>query len=550
MEIKFKSISEAFRSAAGKFPKKTALVYLGEKYCYAKMDEFSEQVANSFYAMGVRKEDRVIIYSAHCPQWVITWLAIQKLGAVAVPVTHFYGLRDLKYIANDSGAETVFCMDTNYGYVEKMLADTKVKRVIVTGAADLLPGWKKVVGSILDKIPTGKFNLDSTTFLFNSLLKGKGSQIPALEFTGDELAEFVYTGGTTGFSKGVPISNAMLLDSFFGQRKGSLGVVPMGEDIMYLGAPLNHILGQTFGFGCLMAGETLVMLPKMSLDGILDHIERYKIKTMMGTPTMYRMILEHDRIDQYSLSSLKYCICGGDTVPRELANRWLKKFGVRFYEAYGATETCGGVALTPASETNIPEGTAGKIVSWQDVLVVNHDTLEPVPPNEPGELLVSSPHMVSGYWNKPEETRVSFMELQGKLWYRTGDIVRLDQGNWLHFVDRTGDIIKHKGYRVAASKVDNVLQEHTAVMASSTIGVSDPVVGQRIKSYVVIKDDIKGVDAKELLKWCRERLAPYEVPQYIEFRDMLPKSKVGKILKRELRDEEKRKVEIASTKSE
>jgi long-chain acyl-CoA synthetase len=545
----FKSIGEAFKNTASKFPNKTALIYLGEKYCYSKLNEFSNQVAQALYNMGVGKGDRVIIYASHCPQWVITWLAVQKLGAVAVPVTHFYGLRDLMYIANDSGAETIFCMDTNYGYVDKMLADTKIKRVIVTGAADLLPGWKKLVGNILDKIPSGKFNLDANIFLFNSLLKTKNGQLPEIEFSGDELAETLYTGGTTGFSKGVPISNAMLLDSLLGQRKVTQGAIPIGEDIVFLGSPLYHILGQAVGFGCLLAGETLIMLPKISLDGILDHIERYKVKSVAGTPNMYRMILEHDRVDHYCLSSLEYCMCGGDTVPRETANRWLKKFGTPLYEAYGATETCGGVALTPAGQ-DTPVGTAGKIVPWQQVLVVDAETLEPVPANEPGELLVSSPHMISGYWNKPEETSLHFLQLQGKLWYRTGDIVKLDEGNWLYFIDRSGDIIKHKGYRVAASKVDNVLQEHTAVMASSTIGVPDSAVGERIKSYVVIKDDIKGVDARELLKWCRERLAPYEVPQYIEFRDMLPKSKVGKILKRELKAEEHRKVEISSTKSE
>ncbi len=316
---------------------------------------------------------------------------------------------------------------------------------------------------------------------------------------------------------------------------------------MYLGTPLYHILGQAIGFGCLLVGETLLMLPtKISLDGILDHIERYKAKSMAGTPTMYNIMLGHERIDHYSLSSLKYCLCGGDSVPRELANRWLTKFGTPLYHGYGATENFGGVALSPTGQT-IPEGTAGKIVPWQQVLVVDSETMEPVPPNESGELLVSSPHMVSGYWNKPEETSLHFVQFQGKRWYRTGDIVKLDQDNWLYFIDRSGDIIKHKGYRVAASKIDNVLQEHTAVMASCTIGIPDPAVGERIKSYVVVKDDIKGVDARELLQWCRERLAPYEVPQYIEFRDMLPKSKVGKILKRELRDEEKSKVEISST---
>lgn len=544
MTHQYKSIRETFKQSADMFPNKTALIYLGEKYSYAKLDEFSDQMAGALYNKGVRTGDRVIIYAPHCPQWIIAWLAVQKLGCIAVPITHFYGPKDLLYIANDSGAETIFCMDTNFGYVNKILADTKVKRVIVNGVADLLPGWKRLMGKILDKIPNGKFTLADNIFTFNNLLKEKAAPPSANELTGEEIAEILYTGGTTGYPKGVPISNALFLESSAEQRKTSLGVIPLGEDVVIQGSPLYHILGQVVGFGCLFSGETLILLPKNSLDAIFDHIARYRAKTMLGTPTMYRMILEHDRIDQYNLSSLKYSFSGGDVLPKEIGNRWLNKIGSPIYQGYGITETCGPVANSPAGQI-IPEGAAGKVVSSKQVLVVNSDTMEPMPVNEPGELLVSSQYMVPGYWNKPEETALHFIQLQGRLWYKTGDIVRVNQDGWLYFMDRSVDVIKHKGYRVAASKIDNVLQEHMAVIASCTIGVPDPAVGERIKSYVIVKDDVKGVSAQELIKWCRERLASYEVPQYIEFRDMLPKSKVGKILRRELRAEEKRKAEAS-----
>ncbi len=539
----FNSISETFRQIARKVPNKTGLIYLGEKFNYEKLDLFSDKLAGALFRQGVRKGDRIIIYAPHCPQWIITWLAVQKLGGVAVPVTHLYGPKDLMYIANDSGAETIFCTDTNFGYVNRILADTKLKRVVVTGIADLLPRWKRMLGAMLDKIPNGKFSLGEKVFLFKNLLKDSAPP-PALEMTGEEISETLYTGGTTGFPKGVPIGNALFLESSAEQRKGSLALIPLGEDIVLQGAPLYHILGQMVGFGCLLAGETLVLLPKNHLDAMFDHIRRYKVKSILGTPTMYRMMLEHDRIDQYNLKSLEYAFCAGDVLPREVANRWLRKIGKPLYQGYGATETCGGVANTPAGQA-VPEGAAGRILPIKQILVVNSDTLEPVRENESGELLVSSRHMVAGYWNKPEETGLHFVQLQGVLWYRTGDIVRLDSEGWLYFMDRSVDVIKHKGYRVAASKIDNVLQEHAAVIAACTIGVPDPAVGERIKSYVVVKDDVKGVSAQELLKWCRERLATYEVPQYIEFRDMLPKSKVGKILRRELRAEEKRKAEAS-----
>ncbi len=544
MQAKPVYIDQAFRQSAMQRPTHTALIFLGEKYSYARLNEMINRVAGSLYHHGVRPGDRIIIYAPHCPQWIVAWLAIQRLGAVAIPVTHFYGPKDLLYIVNDSGAQTIFCMDTNFGYVDKIAADTGLQRIIVTSLADLLPAWKKAVGRLLDRIPTGKYDTQRPNILtFRSLLTANTS-VPELSLTGEEIAEMLYTGGTTGYPKGVPLSNALLLESSGEQRDTSTSLIPVGEDVVLQGAPLNHILGQVVGFGALFSGETLVLLPKMSLDAVFDHIKRYKVKTFLGTPTMYRMMLEHDRLDQYDLSSLKYLFCGGDVLPQEIANRWLKRFGIPLYQGYGATETCGGVALT-RPDAQVPVGTAGKIVSFQQVKLVNPDSLEEAAPGGPGELLVSSQHMVRGYWNKPEETAAHFVELDGQLWYVTGDIVRIDDNGWMFFMDRSVDVIKHKGYRVAASKVDSVLQEHPAVVAASTVGIPDPAVGERIKSFVVLKKDIKGVSAYELTHWCKERLASYEVPTYIEFRDMLPKSKVGKILRRELRDEERRKGEVS-----
>jgi long-chain acyl-CoA synthetase len=178
-------------------------------------------------------------------------------------------------------------------------------------------------------------------------------------------------------------------------------------------------------------------------------------------------------------------------------------------------------------------------------MLIDPDTLEPIHPNsdEPGELLVSSEHMTRAYWNKPEETAERFVNLDGKVWYKTGDILSIDKDGWAYFHDRSVDLIKHKGYRVAASKVEAVLQENPAVIASCVVGVPDPKVGERIKAFVVLKEDVKGVTAYDLIRWCSERLAYYEVPQYIEFRDMLPKSKVGKLLRREIRSQERRKLE-------
>jgi long-chain acyl-CoA synthetase len=535
------SIAERFRETAALRPSHPALIFLGERISYRRLEAWSDRLAGALGARGVESGHRVLLYAPHCPQWVVSWLAIQKLGAVAVPVTHFYGSSDLRYIARDSGAETAICMDTNFGHLDKVLAQTPLRQVVVTGIADLLPLWKRAVGHVLDRIPRGGVRTGGDVLSLRALLR-EGRPAPRRSVAPDAVAELLYTGGTTGFPKGVPINHALFLESCAEQRRASLPAVPAGAEVILQGALLYHILGQVVGLGGLLAGETVILLPKNQLDAVFDHVERYRATTILGTPTFYRMMLEHDRIDQYRLDSLRFAFSGGDALPPETAARWKKLTGHPLYQGYGATETCGGVALSRAGEV-LPEGTAGRVCAHQRVLVVDPGTVAEVPPGEPGELLVSSRHMVKEYWNNPEERARCFVEIGGQPWYRTGDVVRIDGQGFMFFQDRSVDVIKHKGYRVAASKVDNVLQEHHAVVASCTIGVPDPDVGERIKSFVVTKADVKGVNAEELIRWCRERLAPYEVPSYVEFRDMLPRSKVGKLLRRELRSEEKRKVE-------
>jgi long-chain acyl-CoA synthetase len=307
-------------------------------------------------------------------------------------------------------------------------------------------------------------------------------------------------------------------------------------------APLFHILGQTCGLVTLLVGGTLILQPRINLDAIFDAIQRYRSRTMIGVPALYRMILEHERLDDYNLSSVDYWYSAGDVLPVQVGKRWYEKFGKCIYQGYGATETCGGISMCPVHIENPPKS-VGRIVPSKRVKIVDPATLKPVKMGDSGELIVSSEYMVKHYLNKPEETATSFIELDGETWYRTGDIMSMEEEGNLYFIDRTVDTIKHKGYRVSASEIEAVLQEHPAVVGSCAVGVEDPRVGERIKAYVVLKEDTRGVTGYDLIKWCRGRLVTYKVPQYIEFRDMLPKSKVGKLLRREIRQEERRKME-------
>jgi|Deesub1362A_J573_1020465.scaffolds.fasta_scaffold00108_73 long-chain acyl-CoA synthetase len=537
-------IGQAFLQRAATHPHKTALIYLGTRFSYGRVLRWSLAFAGALEGLGIEPGDRVLLYLPNCPQWVISWLGILLRGSVAVPITPIYTVHDLIYIANDSGAKAVVCMDTNYGYVTQALPETGIRLIIHTNLADLLPVGKRLFGLLFDRIPRGAVGRGPRFHSFRSLLRRPPHEpYETMHVRKEDLAEILYTGGTTKHPKGVPISHGLFLESAEIQLRVAEPLIPWGENIILQGAPLFHILGQIFGAGALcLAGDTLVVLPKVNLDALMDSVQRHRVRSLFGVPALYRMILEHDRLDLYDLSSLQYCFTGGDVLPMEIGRRWRERIGVPLYQGYGATETVGGISLSPVDREN-PTQSMGMVLPHKTVRVVDPETLKPLPRGEAGELLVHSDPMVSAYWNKPEETREAFVTLDGCLWYRTGDIVVLDEQGYLYFVDRTVDTIKHKGYRVSASEIEAVLQEHPAVVAACVVGIPDERVGERIKAFVILKEDVKGMTGYELIRWCRGRLASYKVPHYIEFRDMLPKSKVGKLLRREVRAEERKRIE-------
>jgi len=544
-DIPFQNIFQAFQAAGQVYGKKTAVIYLGTRYSYSRLLAFAEGFAASLRARGIGPGDRGVLYVPNSLQWVIAWLGIQRCGAEVVPITPIYTVHDLTYIANDSQARFIVCADTNYGYVKQAMEETGLELAVVTRLSDMLPWWKRLFGWAFDKVPKGKTSWrDGVSISFRSMvLKGmKEPPPPPLDKKESDTAEILYTGGTTKFPKGVPISHGLYIESALEQIGISRPLFDPAENVVIGTVPLFHILGQTTALSTLLVGGAIVLMPKVNLDAIFDTVEHYGAKTLIGVPTLYRMILEHDRLDLYDLSALKYCFNGGDVLPEEVNQRWKRKFGKPIFQGYGATETCGGVSMCPVDQEN-PLRSIGKVVPSKEVRIVDPETLEPVEGETPGELWVHSKRMVRTYWNKPEETAEAFVERDGKLFYRTADIISRDREGNLFFVDRTVDTIKHKGFRVSSSEVESVLQEHPAVISSCVVGLPDPKVGERIKAFVVLKEDVKGITGYDLIRWCRDKLVDYKVPQYIEFRDMLPKSKVGKLLRREIRSEEKRRAE-------
>jgi len=530
-----------FQKMAGKYPDRPAIIYLGEKFTYARLWNLIKRFGTALNHLGVRKGDKVMLYITNSAQWVIAFFGIQKIGAVVVPVAPIYTSFEIEYMINDSGAETIICLDTNFGYVQDIFSKTSLKRVIVTNLVDLLPLWKRTVGFLFDKIPNGIVKKGENVFFFKDLIKQSPEKLDVKIDPWNDLSYILYTGGTTGFPKGVP-GNHMGMISYVRDVMEDVagGYIEEGKDTYMAINPLFHImaLGLFVAIG-LNYGNTTIIMPVPQVDSILRAIEKYRVRWILGVPALYRMFLENDRLDQYDISSLKYCYCGGDVLPIEVFKRWKDLFGLNIYQVYGSTEA-GHVTYSRLDRE--PElSSIGLPLKTRECKVVDPDTLEPVPMGETGELMVTSDYTVKHYLNKPEETSRSYVDINGKIYYRMGDYVRQGEKGDIYYVERSADVIKHKAYRVSASEIEAVLQDHPTVIGACVIGVPDPKVGERIKAIVVLKEDARGVDASELTKWCRERLAPYKIPQYIEFRDMLPKSKVGKLLRREIRDEEKRK---------
>ena len=531
-----------FERACEKYADKTAIIYLGEKFSYLKIKELIDRFATALHELGVKKDDKVMLYIPNCPQFLIAYLGAQRIGAIPVPVSPIYTPHEMRYLINDSEAETVLCLDTNFRYIQEVFPDTCLKRAIVTTYVDLLPIYKRAVGFLFDKVPDGVIEKGPDIHSFKRLIHKYPPKPPRVDLNPrEQLCYILYTGGTTGFPKGCILTHTGMVSFVNDITSVGEGFIADGEEVFIMVNPLFHQMAQGVILGMVLTkGNTAVLMPIPQVDPILHAIQKYKGTLFLGAPTLYRMILENDRLDLFDLSSLKYCWSGGDVLPLEVYNRWRDKFNVPIYQVYGSTEV-GFTAMSPLDREPVT-GSVGLPLPSRQIRIVDTDTLETVPTGTSGELLVTSEYISKSYWKKPEETAKSYVEIDGKTWYRMKDFVRMDDDGQLYYVDRSADIIKHKGYRVSCSEIEAVLQDHTAVIGACVVGVPDARVGERIKSIVVLKEDVRGVSGSELTKWCRDRLAPYKVPQYIEFRDMLPKSKVGKLLRREVRDEERRRI--------
>ena len=539
-----RTILTAFEASVEKYPERCALIFLGTRFSYRELKQLIDRFATAATDLGVKAHDRVLIYLPNSPQWLVAYIGLQKIGAVPVPISPIYPPYELAYLVKHSQSRTIICADTNFGYVKEVLPQMQAERVIVTRVADLLPFGKRMFGKIFDKLLKGSVSGERNVFYFRQLIRKYPPTPPRVDIDPQtHIAHILYTGGTTGFPKGVPHGHLELLSGIAGIREVYRSCVNEAENTLVMPLPLFHMFSQDMVFALgLHLGNTIVIAPKPNIDAVSAAVQNYRGTLLAGVPSLYRLILENERVDFYDLKSLRYCWSAGDALPGEVSARWREKVTIPIYQVYGSTE-CVCISVTAPGGQTSPRS-VGRLIPTRLAQVIDPETQQPAPAGEGGELLVSSeyPFVKNGYLENPAETAQTFVTLEGKTWCRTGDFVKMSPEGEIEFIDRRADLIKHKGYRVSAARVESILQDHPAVVAACVVGVPDPIAGEQVKAFVILKSDVRGVTSYDLTRHCRQRLLPYEVPDYIEFRDMLPKSKIGKLLRREMRDEEQKKV--------
>ena len=542
IEVPDVSVPEAFDQMADKYGGKTALIFYGKKISYHELKDLTNRFAAALADLGVTKGDTVAMYLLNCPQYVIAYFGALKAGAKVTPISPVYTSKEVKHQIEDSQAKTIICEDILYDNIEKTGAE--LDNVILTSIADYLPRLKKLFGkSTLAKaysgmeVPSPEHIKQAGLHQFQDLIKKYPPQPPQIKINPKEdIATLPYTGGTTGLPKAAILThyNMVALQT---QTLKFWSIFEEGKEVVIAFLPFFHIYGQVVVmFNGLVQGSTLVLFTTPDIDDILSAMERYQASMFFGVPTLFEYLKEYEKTDRVNWKRLKMIACGADTLHESTIQDWERRTGSIILEGYGMTETTAVSHSTPYDRPK--SGSFGVPLPGMEAAIVDVEGTDYMPVGKEGELILSGPNIMQGYWRRPEGTKEAIIELDGKKWLRTGDVVRMDEEGYFHFFDRKRDLIKYKGYSVFARHVEEVLYNHPQIKAAGVVGVPDPKVGHFIKAYVVLQSEARGkISEEEIMEFCRENLAHYKVPKIIEFRGELPKTDVGKVSRRELREE-------------
>jgi len=543
VEIPAQSVPDLFDEATEKYAAREALIFYGKKITYRELGRLVNQFATAMADLGVARGDTVALHLLNCPQYIIAYFAALKLGAVVTPISPVYTSQEVKHQLTDSGAKTVICQDILYDNLEK--SGVKIDNVILTNVSEYLPWLKKVLGkSTIGKayrgmhVPVPKVLAEKGIHQFQDLIAKYPAQPPKIAIQPDQdVAVLPYTGGTTGLPKAAILTHRNLVACQAQALTFWQDVLTAGEDVIIAFLPFFHIYGQVvIMLASLVRGSTLVLLTTPDLEDILEATEMHRASVFFSVPTMFEYLKEYEKTDRVDWKRIKMIGCGADTLHESTMKDWERRTGSRISEGYGMTET---TALSHGNPLHrVKAGSFGIPIPNVTAAIIDHSGLDFMPVGEVGELIVSGPNIMQGYWNRPEETADSIIEIEGKKWLRTGDLASMDAEGYFHFFDRKRDLIKVKGYAVFARHVEEVLYNHPQIKAAGVVGVPDPKAGAIIKAYVVLQSEARGkISEEDIIAYCRENLAHYKVPKIIEFRGELPKTDVGKVSRRELREE-------------
>jgi len=542
VEVPERSLPEVFDEVASKYSDKTAMIFYGNRISFRKLREDVDRFATALSELGVEKGDKVALYLLNSPQFIIAYFGALKAGATLTPMSPVFTSLEVKHQLEDSEAESIVCQDFLHDNVER--AGVGLKNVILTSVGEYLPMSKKlagktILGSVYRKmeVPSPRILERPGYYQFQKLIKKFQPNPPKIDINAKEdIAVLPYTGGTTGLPKGTLLTHHNLLACQM-QIQASWPTFEEGKEVMAAFLPFYHIYGQVavMLFG-LLQGATLLLFTTSRLDEILSDMERYKATAFVGVPNVYQYLKDYDKTERVNWKRFKMIICGADTLHEATVNDWERRTGARIVQGYGLTECSGVSHINPLGRSKA--GSFGVPISGMMAAVVDPETSEFLPLGEIGELVIQGPNLMQGYWKEPEETRETLIELDGKIWLRTGDLVRMDEDGYFFFYDRKKDMIKYMGYSVFAREIEEVLHQHPQVKAAGVLGIPDPRVGQVIKAIVVLQTEARGkISEREIIKYCAEMLANYKVPKIVEFRGELPKTDVGKVSHRELRAE-------------
>jgi len=539
IDVPDEPLHAALSAAARHYPCRTAIRFFGRSLSYAELDVLANRFANVLLALGVQQGDRVALLLPNCPQMVVAYYGGLRAGAVMVPTSPLYVESELEHQLADAGASVVVCLSSLFGKVQAVRPRLPaLQRVIVTSIKDFFPTRLRLLFSLTRERRDGhRVSLpgDGRTYWLMRLLSRARSSDPNIEVKADDLALLQYTGGTTGVAKGAMLTHRNLVANTLQVRACFVNLAnPSGPDIVMGVLPLFHIYAMTTVMNfSIRGGGTMVLQPRFIVDDVLKAIQRERPHLFPGVPTMYMAINHAPHLSRYNLRSLKGAISGAAPLPREVQARFEQLTGARLIEGYGLTEASPVTHCVPfAAEHRV--GTIGVPVPSTEAAIFDQETgTRRLAPGEVGELAVRGPQVMRGYWNRPDETA----QVLRDGWLFTGDLARVEPDGYFSIVDRKKDMIITGGMNVYPRDVEEPLYQHPKVREAVAVGVPDPRWGEAVKVYLVLRDGETATE-QEILDYCHARMARYKVPKYVEFRRELPKSLVGKVLRRQLIEEE------------